>query len=93
LNGAVNEILLAARALGTRFWQDQGHKPMTKKQFSSHLEQMAKYERIFWSAGDDDHIAETVQAAIRKVEAIAKREVDAVRRRSVVSRLWPRSGS
>ena len=86
LTSAVNQILIAARALGTRYWPDKRRRPMSEEQFKMHLEQERKYESIFWSHEENDEIAQAVRGAIAKVEAIAKREVDVVQRRPMFAR-------
>ncbi len=86
LDSAIKDVLIAARALGTRYWQDQRRRVMDRKQSADHLQKMQKYESIFWAGEDDDPIAPRVKDAIKKVEAIAKREVDAMRRQSFFSR-------
>ncbi len=82
----VNEIHLAAGALGRTYWQDQGRRQMTEQQFAIHLQSMSEYEAVFWSRGQDDPIANRVREAIQGMEAVTRREVDAVRRRPFLDR-------
>lgn len=75
LNMIINEIFSAAHILGTYYWKRQGHSRMTEEEFQRHLEQMNKYEAVFWSMGPEkDEIAPRVQRAVEKIEAIARKE-------------------
>jgi len=48
VNKAVNKIFIAARMLGTYYWQRQGIVKMTDEEFEKHLEKMEKHEGVFW---------------------------------------------
>lgn len=73
LNMIINEIFSAAHILGTYYWKRQGRVHMSDEEFQKQLEQMNKYEAIFWSMGpENDEITPRVQRAVEKIEAIAK---------------------
>lgn len=69
----LNEIFSSARILGTYYWKRQGGVQMNEAEYQHHLEQMNKYEAIFWFMGEEnDKIAPRVQRAVEKIESIAK---------------------
>lgn len=71
INMIMNEIFSAAHILGTFYWKRQGHVQMSEEEFNNHLEQMQKYEAIFWSHSDRrDEITPRVQRAVEKIESI-----------------------
>lgn len=74
LTGAVNQVLLAARTLGTSYWQNRQVHLMDEGQQKQHFDSVDKYERIFWATGEDDQIAERIDAAIAQIEAIVSDE-------------------
>ncbi len=75
LNMIINDIFSAANMLGTYYWKRQGRVQMGKEEFKKHLEEMYKYEAVFWFKGEEnDEITPRVQRAIGKVETIARKE-------------------
>ena len=72
VHAAVSEIFVAARMLGTVYWQHQGRRPMSEEQLSKHLEEMHKNERVFWEINADDDINNRIDSAIRICEDICK---------------------
>ena len=71
----INEIFAAAHILGTYYWKRQGRVQMSEEEFQKHLEQMRKYEAVFWSHTiSQDEIVPRVQRAVGKIEAIARKE-------------------
>ncbi len=75
LYGIINEIFTAANILGTYYWQRQGRVRMSEEEFKKHLEQMHKYEAIFWFKGEEnDEVTPRVQKTVEKIEAIARKE-------------------
>jgi hypothetical protein len=87
LDAAVREILVAARMLGTHYWQRQGRVAMSENEFKRHLVEMQRYEAVFWSVGDDQ-MAERVHTAVGEVEAITSRTVTPRRRHRYDPRRW-----
>lgn len=87
LDGAIREILLAARMLGTHYWQRQGRVAMSEGEFKRHLEEMHRHEAVFWSIGDDQ-MAERVHTTVGEVEAITSRTVTPRRRHRYDPRRW-----
>jgi len=76
----VNEVLHAARELGTRFWVDQGRREMTVAQLEVHQRMMEKYQAIFWEGvKDEDEISQKIQAAVSRIEAVVENEAEASR--------------
>jgi hypothetical protein len=75
LNMIMNEIFSAAEILGSYYWKRQGRVRMSEEEFKKHLEEMYKYEAVFWFKGDEnDEITPRVQHTIEKLEAIARKE-------------------
>jgi hypothetical protein len=73
INMILNEIFAAASALGIHYWKRQGRVQKNEKEFQQHLEQMQKYEAVFWFMGEEkDEIAPRVQNAVEKIESIAR---------------------
>ena len=73
LNKILNEIFIAAQMLGTHYWQRQGRVKMEGEEFKKHLEEMHKYEAIFWFQGEKrDEIGPRVEKVIKQVEDITK---------------------
>jgi hypothetical protein len=73
LNEILNEIFIAAQMLGTHYWQRQGRVKMEGEEFKKHLEEMHKYEAIFWFQGEKrDEIGPRVEKVIKQVEDITK---------------------
>jgi hypothetical protein len=73
LNTVLNDIFLAARMLGTYYWQRQGRVPMSGDDFKKHLDEMYKYEAIFWFMGEKrDEIGPRVEKIISQIEIITK---------------------
>jgi len=62
LNKIISEVLLAARMLGTHYWQRQGRVEMAPDEFKKHLREMHSYEAVFWNMGEaTDKISPRVQ--------------------------------
>ena len=73
LNKILNDIFLAAQMLGTHYWQRQGRVRMEGDEFKKHLEEMHKYEAIFWFQGEErDEIGPIVENVIKQIENITK---------------------
>ena len=73
LNKILNDIFLAAQMLGTHYWQRQGRVRMEGDEFKKHLEEMHKYEAIFWFQGEErDEIGQRVENFIKQIENITK---------------------
>jgi len=91
LDGTIREILVAARMLGTHYWPRQGRVAMSEDEFTRHLEEMHRYEAVFWSIGDDQ-MAERVHTAVGEVEAITSRTVTPRRRHWYDPSTWSHGG-
>jgi len=73
LNKIINEIFLAARMLGTHYWQRQGRVEMVPEEFKKHLEEMHGYEAVFWYMGEDkDKISPRVRKVVENIESITQ---------------------
>ena len=73
LNTVLNEIFIAARMLGTYYWQRQGRVQMSGDEFQKHLDEMHKYEAIFWFMGEErDEIGPKIEKIINQIEGITK---------------------
>ena len=78
LRSAINEIFGAANMLGGVYWQRQGRVQMSPQEFEKHLEQMQKFEAIFWEdyckalGKDEDPINKAVNVAIAALEQICR---------------------
>jgi len=69
----LSEIFSAAHILGTHYWPRQGRVKMSDDEFQKHLNQMNKYEAIFWFMGEEnDDISPRVQSAVEEIEKIAR---------------------
>lgn len=68
----VAEIFAAANMLGKVYWKNQGRKPMSKEEFSKHLEEMQKEERVFWEVDENDDVNKKIYSAINICEEICK---------------------
>ena len=70
LHKIVNEIFLSARML-SHYWKQQGRRDWKNdKEFQRHLEEMYKYEAIFWEkSADTDPVIPRVNAVISDIEA------------------------
>ena len=69
LDTIINEILNAARMLGSYYWPRQGRVEMAPIEFKKHLEDMENYEAVFWMT-DRDEISPRVQKMIKNIEDI-----------------------
>ncbi len=72
IRNITNEIFLAARMLGQRYWKNQGRRTMTQDEFQNHLKKMEKFEEIFWEHDDNDEINTKLEEAINICESICK---------------------
>jgi hypothetical protein len=71
LNKVLNEIFMAADMLGTYYWQRQGRVQMGGDEFKKHLDEMYKYEAIFWFMGEEkDEIGPRVEKIINQIEKV-----------------------
>jgi hypothetical protein len=69
----IGDIFIAANRLGTHYWPRQGRVPMSEEQFQKHLEEMNKYEAIFWEgAQKDDPINKQLNEVIGEIEKICR---------------------
>ncbi len=68
----IAEIFAAANMLGKVYWKNQGRKPMTDEEFSKHLEEMQKEEKVFWEINDNDDVNKKIDSAIKFCEEICK---------------------
>lgn len=53
-NKITNSIFSAASILATHYWQRQGRVQMEQDEFQKHLDEMHKYEGIFWDNWQED---------------------------------------
>ena len=68
LREIINDIFEAATML-PYYWQRQGHTPWkSEEERQNHLDEMHKYERVFWHLGKDDPIEPRVDAIISDIE-------------------------
>ena len=76
LNKIVNEIFISARML-SYLWKQQGsHQWKSDEEFKKHLEEMHKYEAIFWYQGEErDSVTPRVNDAISIIESQASKIV------------------
>ena len=73
LNKILKDIFIAAQMLGSHYWQSQGRVRMEGDEFKKHLDEMHKYEAIFWFQGENrDEIGPRVERVIKEVEDITK---------------------
>jgi hypothetical protein len=73
LQGVVGSIFSAAHMLGRHYWPRQGRIQMTETEFKQHLEEMHKYEAIFWAGFDPkDPTAESVERTVAQIEAVCR---------------------
>ena len=73
LNKIIDEVLVAARMLGTHYWQRQGRVEMAPEEFKKHLEEMHSYEAVFRCTNEDtDKILPRVREVVEKIEGITK---------------------
>ena len=71
LDAIINEVLNAARMLGSHYWPRQGRVEMAPKEFKKHQHEMQNYEAIFWLMDEDkDTISPRVQRIIEEIETI-----------------------
>ncbi len=70
LNKIVNDIFTSAHML-SYYWKEQGHRQWKNDaEFRQHLEEMHKYEAIFWEKGSkEDSIIPRVDKVISDIEA------------------------
>lgn len=73
LNGAIKQILFAARKLGTYYWPRQGKHFRNEQEEEKFLKRLEEFENMFWEPGEeDDKIGPVVHQAVEKIEAITK---------------------
>tara|TARA_Y100001936_G_C16086977_1_gene682517 strand:- start:4018 stop:4707 length:690 start_codon:yes stop_codon:yes gene_type:complete len=69
LETILNEIFNASHILGSHYWPRQGRVKMTTQDFKKHLQEMQKYEEIFWLT-EKDTISPRIHKTIVKIEGI-----------------------
>jgi hypothetical protein len=93
LRKIVNDIFISSRML-THHWKDQGRRTWkSEAEFNKHLEEMHKYEAVFWEMSvDDDPIIPRVSAVISNIEdqcnAIIGKKTTLQRLWVWISKLW-----
>lgn len=74
LNKILKDIFIAANMLGSHYWQRQGRVEMKGDEFKNHLDEMHKFEAIFWFMGEErDEIGPRVQNVITKIEGVTQK--------------------
>ncbi|WP_421751047.1 hypothetical protein [Croceimicrobium sp.] len=74
INRLVNELFYASYRLGRRHWQDQGYKKFSEEQLEKHLNEMHKYEAVFWAGYDEnDEFRQSVDKAVGNMESICSK--------------------
>ena len=70
LNKIVNDIFISANML-PHYWKEQGRRQWKNKaEFQKHLDEMHKYESVFWEmTPDKDPITPRVDTVISEIEA------------------------
>lgn len=72
-NKTLNSIFSAANILSRHYWQRQGRTEMTKDEFQKHLEEMKKFEMIFWDHYDDNDEVKSELAAVQaRLDAVTR---------------------
>jgi hypothetical protein len=72
LNKVINDIFIASEMLRF-YWKDQGHREWKNDdEFKKHLDEMHKYEAIFWQITPKDEITPRVDAVISEIESQSK---------------------
>ncbi|MGF1718407.1 hypothetical protein L4D08_26545 [Photobacterium chitinilyticum] len=72
-NKIMNRIFFSARQLATNYWQRQGKVPMEDEEFKKHLDDMHKFEGIFWDRMDEkDVIRQELQELQAKLDDLTK---------------------
>jgi len=93
LRKIVNDIFISSRML-THHWKDQGRRTWkSEAEFNKHLEELHKYEAVFWEMSvDDDPIIPRVSAVISNIEdrcnAIIGKKTTLQRLWIWISKLW-----
>ena len=64
-NKITNSIFSAANILATHYWQRQGRVQMEHDEFQKHLDEMHKYEGIFW---DNWHEDDAIRFKLKQVQ-------------------------
>jgi len=87
LQKIVNEIFISARML-PHYWKEQGHRNWKNNaEFEKHLEEMHKYETIFWEmTPDGDQIIPRVNAVVSDIEAQALKVIEKKSISNVISK-------
>jgi hypothetical protein len=86
LRKIVNDIFISSRMLAD-YWKDQGRRTWkTEGDFEKHLEEMHKYEAVFWEmSADRDPIIPRVNAVISNIE---DRCSAIIGKKTALQRLW-----
>jgi hypothetical protein len=71
----IDEIFSAAAILGSYYWKGKRRARLSKEKLEKHWENMIKYEDVIWSMNEHDEITPKVQRAVKRMEAIARKEV------------------
>ncbi len=74
LNKTINEILISARMLGKLWYmRSQAHLPRSKERYNKILENIDKYEAVFWEGlKDPDPITPKVESLISEIDEICE---------------------
>jgi hypothetical protein len=87
INGVLNTVFVSNRLLNEYYWNSGVEKPRDPQRYNEFLAELHQHERNIWGGLPDDPVVPRVEAAIRKVEAIA----DAAARDYALHRtLWQR---
>jgi hypothetical protein len=71
VNKILNSIFLAARMLGTYYWQSQRRLHMKEEQLEKHFEKMERQEKIFWDeSGENDEIRKELANILESIEKV-----------------------
>jgi hypothetical protein len=73
IRSVISEIFTAANRLANYYWPRQGRVQMSGEEFKRHLEEMHKYEGVFWEGSEEnDLIKQKVDDAIKTIEGICR---------------------
>jgi hypothetical protein len=73
IRSVIGEIFMAANRLANHYWPRQGRVKMSDEEFKRHLEEMHKYEGVFWEGSEEnDLIKQKVDGAIKTIEDICR---------------------
>ena len=73
MNKILRDIFVAARMLGSVYWQRQGRVRMSEAEFERHLKEMHRLEAIFWFMGEEnDDVGKRMRQVVEQVEEITR---------------------